>query len=89
MDTRLIATAEQVSHYILSPRMPTQNFFSRFEFISARWCLLPPAVVALLRGARHTYEVFDWVWMAVSVLVVLRVMPRYWGTSSRVLISQT
>ncbi|KAN0118085.1 PGAP1-like domain containing protein [Russula decolorans] len=64
---------------------------NELEFISARWCLLPPAIVALLRGARHTYEVFDWVWVAVSVLVVLRVGPRYWGrtTSSRVLVSQT
>ena len=50
--------------------------------VSARWCLLPPAVVALLCGARHTYEVFDWVWVAVTVLVVLRVGPRYWGASS-------
>jgi hypothetical protein len=63
----------------------------RLEFISARWCLLPPAIVALLRGARHAYEVFDWVWVAVSLLVVLRVGPRYWGRTSpsRVMISLT
>ncbi|KAH9047006.1 PGAP1-like protein-domain-containing protein [Lactarius deliciosus] len=54
----------------------------RVEFVSARWGLLPPAVVAFLRGARHTYEVFDWVWGAVAVLVVLRVGPRYWGVPS-------
>ncbi|KAI0251450.1 hypothetical protein BJV78DRAFT_1375184 [Lactifluus subvellereus] len=29
----------------------------RLEWVSARWCLLPPAVVAFLRGARYTYEV--------------------------------
>src|SRR5258707_4371078 len=33
----------------------------RLEFVSARWCLIPPALVAFLRGARYTYEVFDWV----------------------------
>ncbi|KAH9019092.1 PGAP1-like protein-domain-containing protein [Lactarius hengduanensis] len=54
----------------------------RVEIVSARWGLLPPAVVAFLRGARHTYEVFDCVWGAVTVLVVLRVGPRYWGVSS-------
>ncbi|KAI9432019.1 hypothetical protein H4582DRAFT_1763408, partial [Lactarius indigo] len=54
----------------------------RMELVSARWSLLPPAVVAFLSGARHTYEVFDWVWGAVTVLVVLRVGPRYWGASS-------
>lgn len=54
----------------------------RLELVSARWCLLLPAVAAFLRGARHTYEVFDWVWVAVTVLVVLRVGPRYWGASS-------
>jgi len=54
----------------------------RLEWVSARWCLLPPAVVAFLRGARHTYEVFDWVWVAVTILVALRVGPRYWGAPS-------
>ncbi|KAI0279424.1 PGAP1-like protein-domain-containing protein, partial [Russula aff. rugulosa BPL654] len=48
---------------------------NKLEFISARWCLMPPAIGCFLRGARHTYEVFDWVWVAVSVLVVLRVGP--------------
>ncbi|KAF8262780.1 PGAP1-like protein-domain-containing protein [Lactarius quietus] len=52
------------------------------ERVSARWCLLLPVAVAFVRGARHTYEVFDWVWGAVSVLVVLRVGPRYWGAAS-------
>src|SRR6267154_259680 len=73
------------------PPYDYSRLLSRLEFISARWCLLPPGIVALLRGARHTYEVFDWVWVAVSVLVVLRVGPRYWEriSSSRVLISRT
>ena len=50
--------------------------------VSARWCLVLPAVVAVLCGARYTYVVFDWVWGAVAVLVVLRVGPRYWGAAS-------
>lgn len=89
MGTWLTApTAEQVSPYILPP-YAYPRLSSRLELISARWCLLPPAIVALLRGTRHTYEVFDWVWVAVSVLVVLRIGPRYLGrtSSSKVLIS--
>ena len=40
--------------------------------MSARWCLVLPAVVAVVCGARYTYVVFVWVWGAVGVLVVLR-----------------
>jgi len=70
-------TSTRDSPLFLPPRS------KKFEFIvSARWGLLPPAIVAFSRGARHTYEVFDWVWVAVSVLVVLRIGPRYWGHTS-------
>ncbi|KAI9510783.1 PGAP1-like protein-domain-containing protein [Russula earlei] len=50
---------------------------NKLEVVSARWCLLPPVVVAFLRGARHTYEVFDWVWVAMFILVALRVGPKF------------
>jgi glycosylphosphatidylinositol deacylase len=50
--------------------------------VSARWCLVPPALVAFVCGARYTYVVFDWVWGAMCVLVVLRAGPRYWGVGS-------
>ena len=71
--------------------MPTHDYLSRPGFISARWLLLLPAILAFLRGARHTYEVFDWVWAVISLLVVFRVVERYWGRTSllRVLISKT
>ncbi|KAH9988205.1 PGAP1-like protein-domain-containing protein [Russula vinacea] len=46
---------------------------NKLELVSVRWCLLPPAIVAFLRGALHTYEVFDWVWGAITVLVALRI----------------
>ncbi len=71
-----------MSPFNFSPPYNYLQLLFRLEFISARWCLLPPAIVAFLRGARHTYEVFDWVWVAASVLVVLRIGPRYWGSTS-------
>ncbi|KAI0275434.1 PGAP1-like protein-domain-containing protein [Gloeopeniophorella convolvens] len=54
----------------------------KYESVSVRWCLLLPAIVAFLLGARRTYEVFDWVWIVMSVLVVFRVGPRYLGAES-------
>ncbi|KAI0296337.1 PGAP1-like protein-domain-containing protein [Multifurca ochricompacta] len=51
----------------------------RLEWVSARWLLLLPALIAFFRGTRHTYEVFDWVWAVMTTLVVLRVGPRYLG----------
>jgi len=63
---------------------------NKLELVSARWCLLLPVIVAFSRGARHTYEVFDWVWVAMFILVGLRVAPKYWGapSPSRILTSR-
>jgi hypothetical protein len=79
MDARVTAPAtKQVSPFNFIFLFVHLLFLFRLELVSARWCLLPPAIVAFLRGALHTYEVFDWVWVAVSVLVVLRIGSRYY-----------
>ncbi|TFY70018.1 hypothetical protein EVG20_g2909 [Dentipellis fragilis] len=60
------------------PLLPRESF----EPFSIRWLLLPTAAIAFLFGARRTYEVFDWVWAFVTLIVVVRVGPRYWGRAS-------
>lgn len=49
------------------------------ELVSLRWTLVVAASVAFMLGARRTYEVVDWVWGVMCVLVVVRIGPRYWA----------
>ncbi|KAA1475868.1 PGAP1-domain-containing protein [Dentipellis sp. KUC8613] len=60
------------------PLLPRESY----EPFSIRWLLLPAAAVAFLIGARRTYEVFDWIWAFVTLIVVVRIGPRYWGRAS-------
>ena len=41
-----------------------------------------PTLVAFARGARHTYEVFDWILSTVTLLLMHKVGPRFCGASS-------
>ncbi|KAJ7068697.1 PGAP1-like protein-domain-containing protein [Mycena amicta] len=55
----------------------------RFERgVSVRWAFACVAAVAFLLGSRKAYLVFDVAKVAVGLVVVVRIGPRYWGRSS-------
>ncbi|THV08207.1 GPI-inositol-deacylase [Dendrothele bispora CBS 962.96] len=52
------------------------------KYISAKWVFVIVAGVAFFVGPRKTYHVFDAARIAIAVLVVVRIGPRYWGATS-------
>lgn len=55
----------------------------RFEDkLSVRWLMFAVASVAFFVGPRRTYMVFDAAKIALGLVFIVRVGPRYWGGSS-------
>ncbi|KAJ8085833.1 GPI inositol deacylase [Marasmius tenuissimus] len=53
---------------------------SRLErYLSMKWVFLVVAGVAFFIGPRWSYHIFDVGRIAIGILVVLRIGPRYWG----------
>ncbi|KAF7332412.1 GPI inositol-deacylase [Mycena kentingensis (nom. inval.)] len=65
--------------WIGGPVFEMQRFERR---LSTRWSFAAVAAVSFLLGARKAYLVFDVAKVAIGLVVVIRVGPRYWGRSS-------
>lgn len=51
----------------------------RHEPIAVRWAMWMVAFFCFLFGARSTYKIFDFVNIAISIIVAVKIGPRYWG----------
>ncbi|KAK7470270.1 GPI inositol deacylase [Stygiomarasmius scandens] len=52
------------------------------KYISAKWVFALVAGVAFFVGPRKTYHVFDSARIAIAILAIVRIGPKYWGAVS-------